>query len=167
MAKLVKCYGEQCTAIGRKWEKDKLVKIGDRNYCLECAAMHNKEVEDRTLLYNLISQLYNIPFPNGLMLRQIKQYKVDRKYTYENMRKALLYAHYVQHTKFHPKFGLGLIPYVIDEAVRYHDDQVQKAKNMEGKNLNISNNVITKKVTKYDRHEKMRAKMVKMEDLNL
>lgn len=62
------------------------------------------------------------------MLRQIKQFKEQRKYSYENIRKALLYANYVQHVKFSPKYGLGLVPYVIDEAIRYHDDQVKKLK---------------------------------------
>lgn len=167
MAKLLKCYGEDCVAINKKWEKDLLIKYKGKNYCPSCSEKESKEDEDRQLLYNLISELYQIPFPNGLMLRQIKQFKVERKYTYENIRKALLYANYVQKVKFHSKFGLGIVPYVIDEAIVYHEDQVQKAKNMEGKSLTSTKTTIRKNFTNYDRDEKMKEKMINLEEFNL
>lgn len=167
MARLVKCYGEACESIGKKWEKDMLVKYKNKNYCPQCAEIEKKNDDDRQLLYNLISDLYKIPFPNGLMLRQIKQFKEQRKYSYENIRKALLYANYVQHVNFSPKYGLGIVPYVIDEAIRYHDDQVKKAKEMEGKQVVTTKTTVRKNFNSYDRDEKMKKKMIDLEDIEL
>ena len=101
------------------------------------------------------------------MLRQIKQFKEQRKYSYENIRKALLYANYVQHVNFNPKYGLGLVPYVIDEAIRYHDDQVKKAKEMEGKQVVTTKTTVRKNFNSYDRDEKMKKKMIDLEDIEL
>jgi hypothetical protein len=167
MARLLKCYGEDCVQTGKKWEKDQLVKYKNKNFCLSCAAKEKKNDEDRTLLYKLISELYEIPFPNGLMLRQIKQFNQERKYTYENIRKALLYGKHVRNMSFHPKYGLGIVPYIIDEAVAYHDDQVRKAKAMEGKTVSSERNVVKKKFIAVDRDAKIKDKMINLEDIEL
>ena len=167
MARLLKCYGEDCVETGEKWEKDQLVKYKNKNYCVNCVTKEKKNDEDRKLLYHLISELYEIPFPNGLMLRQIKQFNQERKYTYENIRKALLYGKYVKNMSFQPKYGLGIVPYIIDDAVAYHDDQVKKAKDMEGKTISNERTVVKKKFTSFDRDEKMKEKMINLEDIKL
>jgi hypothetical protein len=64
------------------------------------------------------------------MLRQIKEYKEVRGYTYKGMTLALKYFFEIQ--KNNPKVqSLGIIPYIYDQAKKYWRDIKIKQKQME------------------------------------
>ena len=63
-----KCYG----TCGKKYQKEFLVKVSSKNYCKTCASEIEKQKKDREVLYKTIQTVFNIPFPNGMMLKQIK-----------------------------------------------------------------------------------------------
>ena len=160
MERLYKCYG----FCGNKYPQSLLTKISNKNYCIPCAEKVLKEKNDRESLYGTIKKIFDIPYPSGFMLKQIKDYKNDRNYTYEGINQTLCYAVKVHKMKLHRNAGLAIVPYYYDKAVSYYIELEEKRKNtkMEEtsnievirlKPLNLSNQYIRDKV------------FIKMEDL--
>lgn len=82
--RLLKCYGYY----NKKYPKEVLIKYSPtgegagKNHCPECYQRKVKETKEREDLYNFIKTTYNLNFPTGNMLRQIKQFREERNYTY-------------------------------------------------------------------------------------
>lgn len=165
MARLYKCYGNSCEQEGCKWELKDLTKEGGKNYCDKCLRQLRVDQEGRKILFDTISQIYGIPFPTGQMLRQIKEYRRMRNYEYENIAKAIIYSKLILKKNMDAKYGLGLIPYVIDEAVKYYDEQKRRIENMKGKNLTKETTKKIVKVSKFNKTENRENKMLSMEDI--
>lgn len=161
MARLLKCYGE----CGEKYEKEKLIHYKSKNYCENCYNKKLKNDEGRKILYEVIGNVYNIPYPTGQMLRQMKAFREERNYQYEDQAKALLYAKHILKKDMRSSYGLGLIPYVIDDAVKFYNEQVEKSKAMEGKKVQHESKVVKKKMKEFDKEERLKQKLIPMEDL--
>lgn len=123
--KPLKCYGE----CGGKYLKNELTKLGGLNYCIPCAEKKQKETKDREILYTTIQSIYKIPYPNGQMLKQMKDFKEQRNYTYEGMTKTLCYAVKVLKMTLYLRGALALLPYHYDSAKKYYDELEEKRKN--------------------------------------
>lgn len=140
MTRLLKCYG-YCN---NKYPKEELKKLNlnknssnpGKNYCKSCYEKKLKEHNDRNELYQFIQKSYNLDFPTGLMLRQIKQFYEERGYTYKNMRFTLDYVFNIKKT-YKPviKFGLAMIPYFHDEMINYYKELKSKRENLEIKQV--------------------------------
>lgn len=113
-----KCYG---TCEG-KYTKDNLVQISNKNYCKKCAAEFEKNKKDRDVLYKTIQTVFQVPYPTGLMLRQMKQFKQDRGYTYEGMTKTICYFIKVMKKSPSLKGNLSFLPYYYDSSIKYYED---------------------------------------------
>ena len=163
--RLLKCYGYKCLENGTKWPKEELFNKGNKNFCRECYEQTVKDENGRKTLYSVITQVYNIPFPNGMMLRQIKEFKRIRSYEYEDIAKALLYAKHILNRDMQVKYGLGLIPYIIGDAIKYYQDQKDRVENMKGKNVLTDNKVLKKQFNEYEKDEKRNEKIINMEDI--
>lgn len=161
MARLLKCYG----TCGKKYVKEELEQYKSKNYCSECLRVKRKDDEGRDTLQKVIMKIFNIPFPNGQMLRQMKMFREERNYEYEDQAKAILYGKYQLKKEFHPKYGLGLIPYIIDDAVEFYESQTAKMEAMKNKKTNYDTNVLYVKPKEYDKDEKRKEKLIDMEDV--
>lgn len=161
MARLLKCYG----TCEKKHPKEVLTKYKGKNYCQTCLKEKRHNDEDYQFLLMKISTSYNIPYPTGMMLRQIKNFKNDRGYSYRNQALAVEYIKTVLRKKMETKYGLGLVPYVIDDAVRYYKENEERARKL--KDVNSINNKqrakISSKTLKENEHGKKR--MINMEEL--
>ena len=161
MARLLKCYG----TCEKKYPKEELTKYKGKNYCQTCLKEKRHNDEDYQSLLLQIRKSYNIPYPTGMMLRQIKAFKNDRGYSYRNQVLAIEYIDNVLRKSMHTKYGLGLVPYVIDEAVAYYKDNEEKARKL--KDVNSINNKqyakISSKTLKENEHGKKR--LINMEEL--
>lgn len=158
--RLLRCYG-YC---GKKYPKDELVKYGGKNHCKPCASRKEKEQQDRDLLYKTIQKVYNIPFPNGQMLRQIKMFKEERNYTYEGMTKTLCYFVKIQRKQPLLQAGLSFLPYYYDSAIKYYEDLEEKRKNT----VVVENNIKIIKITprKHNKREELiRKRIINLEGL--
>ena len=126
MARLLKCYG-WCE---KKHPKEDLVLYNSKNYCFPC--LSRKEYDDvgRSKLHKQIRKSYGIGRPTGFMLKQSKKFREEQGYTYQNQAKAIWFADTVQHKEMDEKYGLGIIPFVINDAIIYYDDQKEKANKM-------------------------------------
>lgn len=162
--RMLKCYGFECSDNGIKWPKSKLTVKNGKNYCDKCLVEMIKEEDGRATLYGIIKDVFQMPFPNGMMLRQIKEFRRVRTYEYEDIAKAILYAKYVLHKDMTPKFGLGLIPYVIEDAKAFYIDQKEKIKNMEGKTIQ-NENVKARANIKRENNTLLKSKMIDMENI--
>ena len=119
----------KCFNCSEEFDRDTMVALGSNLACPDCS----KEIEekDRRYLIVVISQLYNIPKPTGMMFAQMKRYREKDGWHYRNMRLALEYAVYVQGWKLDPKFGLKVIEYNYDDAIAYYKQQFLKSKSSE------------------------------------
>lgn len=159
MTRLLKCYG-YCD---EKHPKSDLVKVGSKNFCKKCAKIKEKENKDREILYKTIQTVYNIPYPNGQMLRQIKQFSDERNYTLEGMTKTLCYFVKIMKKKPYLNAGLSFLPYYYDNAIKYYNDLDERRKNLKEVDNNVVNITITRKP--YDTTYYKKTKMINMEEI--
>lgn len=129
--RLVKCYG-YCN---EKHPRSTMQKIGTQNYCPQCYDKKKKEVEDRELLFNCIKSVFNLNFPTGQMLRQIKQYREERNYTYKNIAFTIKYIVQVKNMQLQTKYGIALVPHLYDEMLDYYKKLEQRKKSMTGEEV--------------------------------
>lgn len=139
--KLLKCYG----FCGEKHFKENLVKVGSKNFCKPCATKKEKEINDRDTLYKTIQTIYNIPYPTGMMLRQIKQFSEERNYTLEGMTKTLCYFVKIMKKKPFLNGGLSFLPYYYDNAIKYYNDLDERRKNVKDEGIKTTHLVIKPK----------------------
>lgn len=120
--RLVKCYG-YC---GQKYPSDQMIKYKNANHCPECYGRKVKETEDREKLYNMLKEVFSINFPTGLMLRQIKQYREERNYSYRNIAFTIDYIINVKKQKLQMQYGIALVPHYYDEMIAYYKKLKEK-----------------------------------------
>lgn len=159
MARLLKCYGE-CEG---QYPSEQLIKVGTQNHCQPCAQKKMKDQADREALYKTIQAIYKIPYPNGQMLKQMKDFKEQRSYTYEGMTKTLCYVKKVMKIEPSLRGALSLLPYHYDNAIRYYDELEEKRKNTG----EIRTDVINVRMTplKHSTDKVKNRVFIKMEDI--
>lgn len=162
MARLLKCYG----SCEKKYEKDKLFKYKEKNYCEKCYNEIRENDKQRQLLLSIISKYYNIPYPTGRMLREMKTFREERNYKYEDQAKAIIYLCKIQKKKLYSKYGLALIPYVIDDAVLYYKKQEERMEAIKDKKNVYEKKTITMKVQKNRKEDYVNNKIIDWNDLN-
>ena len=158
--RLVKCYG-YCE---KKHAKSTMRQISSWNYCQECYDRRIKEQNDRKDLYEFIQKTYNLTFPTGQMLRQIKKFKDEHGYSYKNIRFTILYVIFVKKVyKAETKFGISFVPYFYDEMLAYYKNMQEKRDNM--KDYENVTKVITIKPPTTNNSEVTKVKLIDMEDI--
>ncbi|PED64014.1 hypothetical protein [Priestia megaterium] len=125
--RLLKCYG----TCGQKYQQSELIKYKNANHCKPCYEAKVKEVTDRENLYSLIKDIFNLSFPTGLMLRQIKQFREERDYSYKNIAFALDYIVRIKKIKLQTNFGIALVPHYYDEMISYYKDLQRRREQMQ------------------------------------
>ena len=156
--RLVKCYG----SCNEKHEKSNMVQISNRNYCKPCYEATIKERQDYNDLLNTLKQMYNINYPTGLQLRQIKEFKTVNMYTYKNIRLTVDYIVRVKRMSMELKFGIALVPHFYEEMLQYYREMLQRKEKMKDVEL-AERKVITIKPFKYE-NKYLKSKLIDMED---
>lgn len=124
MAHRVKCY--YC---GSTFDRDRVVdcvKVNGNRYAhLEC---HLRKQEEKTqeekdleALEEYILKLLELDYITPKIKKQISDYKEKYNYSYTGMQKALVYFYDVKkNTTEKANGGIGIIPYVYQDAYRYY-----------------------------------------------
>lgn len=162
MARLCKCHG----SCGEKYPKEELFTFEtniNQRYCKDCFEQIKKDREDREELYTVIKELYNVSYPSGMMLKQIKEYKEVNGYSYKAMANTLRYCATISGIKFSPLMGVGIIPHQYERAKAAYLERQRKEEEF-AKGINTE--VVTIKIPKLNNTNHWKnQKMINMEDL--
>lgn len=146
IARKVKCQG-----CGTPFERDEVninyTKEAKGYYHIECFEPIRIEREQYAALVEYIMEKYNIPHPDGRMLRSLKEYRNERNYKYSGMLITLKYAFERLGMKADKKYGVGIIPYLYNEA---KDDYIDRMKRLKNAAETINNEEIIVYVEKKD-----------------
>ena len=89
------------------------------NNCYQAFELNKQHREE---LSEYVAKIYRIEFPTGWMLKQIKEYKEKRNYTYKGMELTLRFIYEIENKYLREasETGLGLIPYYYEKAKQYY-----------------------------------------------
>lgn len=117
-----------CVFCKKKFDRDRLpfVQLSTRKFAhKECFLVENEKLkkveQDKQNLENYIMKLFNIDYVDGKIRKQIKQFIEDYHYSYSGIHKALIYHFEVKKGSIEKaNNGIGIVPYVYQEAYRYY-----------------------------------------------
>jgi hypothetical protein len=131
VARLVKCpYCEQ------KLDKDEAHENKKKYYHVKCFNEWQQEKEHRQQLIDYICKLFRIHAPTGMMLKQIKDFQTDYKYKLKGMELALRYFHETLGNPVQQGSGIGIIPFVYEDAKNHYIKQQKIAESLENLDKN-------------------------------
>lgn len=144
-----------CPDCGVKIEDKKLSrKIGNRWVCLSCVEIRDQIETDRQELYELVAELFFMKFPTGMMMKQIKDYKEDLEYTYRGMTLSLIYWTETLGNTMSNARGVGIIPYIYEDAKNFYIEKMEIRQEVEG----MGNNFTTRKEVKIQKSKTQKNK---------
>lgn len=138
-------------------------KVSAGYYHSNCYHAFLQSKQDRQDLSDYVAQIYSIEFPTGWMLKQIKEYKEKRNYTYKGMELTLRYIYEIENKYLREasESGLGLIPYYYEKAKKYHMNIREVTKSASNAEINNEAEIIYLKPTK----RKVNKKLIDMNSL--
>ena len=98
------------------------VKVGQKYSHKVCAELEDKrEKTDAEKLDIYIMNLYNTDFVSPRIKKQINQFIKDYNYTYSGIHKALIYYYEIKKRPLDTRYtGIGIVPYVYQDAYNYY-----------------------------------------------
>lgn len=133
-------------------DKEETVQVTARRYAhAKCAAnkeeIQSEEERDKEQLFAYINKLFNTKFVDPKIQKQIEMYIKKYNFTYSGMLKALIYFYEIKKNSIQDaNGGLGIIPYIYQEAFNYYYSLWEASQRNQGKKLE---DYIPKKVTVY------------------
>lgn len=117
-------------------------------------------------LEKLICELLDIPEVNRMIKVQISRFVTERGYDYKDIGRALYYFVEVQGNTPDKSRGIGIVPFVKDDAVKYFENEKRKqqAQNREAEKIKNGTNNKPKIKVSPKRKERGR-RFIDMEDL--
>lgn len=112
-----------CKTCGLKLTKDEKYTYSNKTYCEKCYNSKIKDRQDYDNLLNVILAYFNIEVPNGLILKQIKDYKENYNYTYAGINYCLWYITQIKNINLDIKYGIAMVKYEYDKAKEYFEQQ--------------------------------------------
>ena len=119
-----------CSICGKRFDRDTVqaVKSGARRYAhYECfptgelVPLEKKEEdEDLVKLKEYITKLYGDKVNWALVNKQIKKFKDENEYSYSGMQKSLIYFYEIKKNSIDHSKGIGIIPFVYQDAYNYY-----------------------------------------------
>lgn len=117
-----------CVYCGERFNRDKepTTQVSARRYAhKECAEKHkaNKSQEEKDLeaLEKYIMHLFDEPYVNARVRKQLKEYKEQYNFTYSGILKTLIYWYEIKgNSTEKANGGIGIIPYVYNDALKYY-----------------------------------------------
>lgn len=138
-----------CPQCKEKVTSDESVKDGRRYYHPTCFKMKKEQEElkkqkaqDYKGLIDYICKLYKLDAPTGMILKQIKDYQEEYGYKLKGIELALRYFHETLGNPVREGDGIGIVPFVYEDAKRYY---IMKM-NVEESIKNCGENFVTKKI---------------------
>lgn len=118
---LVKCFycGKQFDAANEPYTKPRANRYAHASCDQQANANKTQEEKDYEALVEYIKQLFGNPNPR--VWKQLKEFKDVYNYTYSGMLKTLIWWFEIKHGDIEKaNGGIGIIPYVYDQALQYY-----------------------------------------------
>ena len=117
-----------CVYCGERFNRDKepTTQVSARRYAhKECAEKHeaskSQEEKDLEALEKYIMQLFDEPYVNARVRKQLKEYKEQYHFTYSGILKTLIYFYEIKGNSIEKaNGGIGIIPFVYNDALKYY-----------------------------------------------
>lgn len=114
----------KCPTCGTMNEKTDTEKVGSRYYCKSCGENKSEEVNANKdgwdELFEYICKLYDIKKPTGAMFKQLGEFRNEPyKYSNTGMYLTLKYFHDVLDNPVLEGSGIGIIPYMYEQAKQH------------------------------------------------
>lgn len=121
----------KCAVCGATFDKDKVqaVRYGKNRHAHyschpegELLPLPKKEEQDSEYkqLIEYIDKLFNKKCNFALVTKQIKTYKEKNGYSYSGILKSLVYAYEIKKNPIDKAHGIGIVPYVYQDAYNYY-----------------------------------------------
>lgn len=115
MARQVKCpYCETYL------EKEDAILDKRKYYHPKCLEMKKRETTDRKELIEYICEVYKLDSPTGMIFKQIKNFQEDYGYKLKGIELSLRYFYGTLGNKPKDGEGIGIVPYVYEEAKQHY-----------------------------------------------
>ena len=133
-----------CTICKKRFDRDKYpaVLISSRRYAHALCAgalseKEKKQEQDRQDLEQYIIKLFNLEHIDGKITLQIKRYLQEHPdYTYSGIKRTLEYFYAIKKNPIkNANWGIGIVPWVYDEAKRYYYNQWLLSQKNSDKNI--------------------------------
>lgn len=124
----------KCPYCEMSLDKDDAIPYKKRYYHQNCFNTWKLEAEHRKELISYICTLYQIDAPTGMILKQIKEFQEEYKYKLKGVELALRYFHETLENPIREGDGIGIVPFVYDEAKRHYIRQKAIQKSAEDPN---------------------------------
>jgi hypothetical protein len=115
----------KCKGCETLLEKEEKYIYSGKTYCKNCYDKLQKERENYNQLLETIMNYFEIQVIDGLMYKQIKEYKEQFNYNYTGMTYTLWYCKEILNKKFDRKYGIALVKYEYNNAKDYFIKQQQ------------------------------------------
>jgi hypothetical protein len=126
----------KCPLCGTFNEKENAIYHNSKYYCKVCYENKQNESNDYKELISYICELYSIDIPTGWILKQIKDFKEQFNYTYKGIKSTLHYFFEIQEgNDVADSMGIGIVPFVYDEAKKFYIDKKAVKDSVIGMNL--------------------------------
>jgi hypothetical protein len=143
-----------CKGCDKQVIKEEKFIYSNKPYCKECYDLKLQEKQEYDNIINTVLKYFKLDVMNGMMLKQIRDYKTNFNYTYGGMAYCLWYLVEIKSVKMDVKYGLGLLKFEYENAKNYFLQQ-QSISNSVTVTKPVDNTVIKKiKIIPKDRMNK-------------
>jgi hypothetical protein len=133
----------KCPYCEKQLDKDDAYEYKKKYYHKKCFDQWQQEKEHRQELLQYICDLYRIEVPSGMILKQIKDYKEEFHYKYKGMELALRYFYETLGNSVQEGTGIGIIPYVYEDAKRHYIMKMKVEESLKQTDNNIEKKIVT------------------------
>lgn len=117
---------QACKYCNTKRNKDDMIKHNRQYFCNDtCLLAYKKQVADRKDLMGYLTELYG-KFPVKVV-KQIEDFK-KQGMTYKGQELSLRYWYDTLEKEFNEEMGMGIIPYIYEDAKQFFMDKQRIAK---------------------------------------
>ena len=122
VARKCKCY--YCGQIFDRNQEPWVMVTGNRYAHKECQEKYGIRLAPKEQDYNdlisYIEKLFGYDNIPAKIAKQIKEYRANYNYSYSGMLKTLQYWFEIRGAEADRVYGIGIIPYIYDEAFKYY-----------------------------------------------
>lgn len=121
----------KCPHCEEHLDKEEAIRHKKQFFHQACLEKKEQQTQDRKELIEYICELYGLEAPTGMILRQIKDFQEQLNYTAKGITLTLQYFHETLDNSVREGDGIGIVPYMYEEAKRHYINIMNIKKSVE------------------------------------